>query len=173
MVDEEFVCFYDQNFILQHPLTAANIIDYFATSQFYDRTCLNEILKMQSQFANIDINHRLKTTPGFYYTLEHEADGLFIIAKNEFENQQTTLLKLYYCIHGHIYCAPTTKALSESRLIDSLWYLNEALDKYEEQKKFKWLEGFQYREERKPQGSDDKEVKFVLETLHDFEKNIK
>lgn len=172
MVDEEFVCFYDQSFLAQNQLTAANIIDYFSTSQFYDRECLNEILKMQSQFANIDIKHRLTTTPGFYYILEHEADGLFVIAKNEYENQRTTRLKLYYCIHGHIYCAPTTKALSESRLIDSLWYLNEALDRYEEQKRFDWLEGFRYREEKKSQGGDDKEMKFVLETLHDLERMV-
>ena len=172
MADEEHVCAYDQNFLAASPLTSANIMEYFSNFQFYERGCLNEILRMQSQFANIDISHRLTTTPGFYYILEHEAPGLFVIAKKEFDGARTTILRLYYCIHGYIYVAPSARAISESRMIDALWHLSEALDRYEEQKRFSWLQGFQFRREQRTEEADAKEAKFVLEALHDFEKSI-
>lgn len=173
MADEEHVCAYDQNFLAAHPLTAANIIEYFSIFQFYDRGCVNEILRMQSQFADIDINHRLTTTPGFYYILEHEAPGLFVIAKKEFDGSRTAILRLYYCIHGCIYSAPSARAISESRMTDALWHLSDALDRYEDQKRFSWLQGFQFRQEQKTDGADAKEVKFALEALHDFEKTAR
>ena len=32
-----------------YPLTAATAMDYFALSPFYDRTCVNEVIKMQKR----------------------------------------------------------------------------------------------------------------------------
>lgn len=172
MADEESLCFYDQNFLAAQPLCAANVMEYFATSQFYDRGCVNEILRMQSQFASIDIQHRLTTTPGFYYVLEEEADELFVIAKKEFDGHGTSMLKAYYCMHGHIYCAPTARAVSEARIIDGLWQLNEALDQYEALKRYGWQHGPLFREEQRPLEDTATEINFVLEALHDFEKML-
>lgn len=168
-MEEESLCFYDQNFLDQAPLTAENIIRYFSLSPFYDKGCLNEILKMQSQFANIDISHKLTTLPGFYYILEHNVQDLFVISKKNNTGQRTSTLRMYYCISGYIYCAPTVRAVSESRIVDSLSYLNEALDKYEEMKTFDWLKGFRFRTEEGDRQAQDGDIKFVFETLHDFE----
>lgn len=178
MPEEEHICFHDPNFLASFPLTHDNILQYFSTSQFYDSTCINEILKMQSQFAGIDIGHKLTTTPGVYYQVVDNMDSnmdnsLFIIAKKKFDGTNTTTLKLYYCIHGYIYAAPTTKLISEARMTDALWYLSEALNHYEDQKKFNWLEGFKYKKEDKAENDDVEEVKFMLEALHDFEKGMK
>ncbi|ELA41749.1 uncharacterized protein VICG_01253 [Vittaforma corneae ATCC 50505] len=168
-MEEESLCFYDQNFLTQNQLTPENIIQYFSFSPFYDKGCLNEILKMQSQFANIDISHKLTTLPGIYYILEHHNTDLFIIAKKKNTDQKTATLKVYYCMYGYIYCAPTARAVSNSKAIDCLSYLNEALNKYEEIKSFDWLRGFQLRADEGNSESQADDVKFVFETLHDFE----
>lgn len=172
-MDEESLCFFDQNFIAQQPLTAQNIIEYFSCSQFYDRSCLNEILKMQSQFANIDISNKITQIAGIYYILEHSADGLFAIAKKENSGYKTITLKVYYCVFGYIYCAPTVKSISDSRAIDCLLFLNSALDKYEKRKSFSWLKGLQFRKEDKSKDVNQSEIKFLYETIHDFESKRK
>lgn len=168
-MEEELLCFYDQNFLAQTPLTPENIVKYFSLSPFYDKSSLNEILKMQSQFANIDVSHKLTTLQGFYYVLEHSSTDLFIIARKNNTGQRTTIQRMYYCIHGYIYCAPTVKAISDSRSVDSLSYLNDALDKYEEMKTFDWLKGFRFRAEEGDEVVKADDIKLVFETLHDFE----
>lgn len=168
-MEEESLCFYDQNFLAQGQLTPENIIQYFSFSPFYDKSCLNEILKMQSQFANIDISHKLTSLPGTYYILEHSSTDLFVIAKKRNTGQETATLRMYYCIYGYIYCAPTARAVSNSRTIDSLSYLNEALDRYEEMKSFDWLKGLRFRTNEEDNGMQADDIKFVFEALHDFE----
>lgn len=171
MQSEEHTCFYNQNFIAVNPLTKDTIIEYFSLSQFYDRGCINEILKMQSQFANIDISHKLTTTVGFYYILSEEFDNLFIIEKREFDGNKTFVLKVYYCMFGYIYTAPTAKSISECRIIDSFFRLNSALLAYEEKKKFNWLSGFQFKNESEIKEKDEKDKNFMLEILSEFELN--
>lgn len=166
--EEESMCFFDPNFINAHPLTTGNILEYFSLSKFYDKQSLNEILKMQSQFANIDISGKLTSTVGVYYILEFQADNLFVIGKKENDGQSTRILKMYYCMFGYIYCAPTHGRISDSRMMDALFYLNEAIDKYEEIKTFHWLEGFKYREYSRDGEENQEEAKFLFEVLHDF-----
>lgn len=43
----EHVSFRHQAWLQEFPLTAETVLDYFAWSDFYDRTCLNEQMKMQ------------------------------------------------------------------------------------------------------------------------------
>jgi len=168
MLEEEYLCFYDQNFISTYGLSSSNIVDYFSSSQFYNRQCVNEILKMQSQFANIDISDKLTSTIGFYYILEHQADNLFVIAKKEFDGYTTIVLKVYYCMFGYIYCAPTLKSISDARTIDCLSHLNDALDKYEQKKKFSWLRGLEFKDKREDNEKNKEDTKLMFEIFHEF-----
>ncbi|KAM0680557.1 Mediator of RNA polymerase II transcription subunit 6 [Glugoides intestinalis] len=168
-MEDESKCFYDQAFLAQCNLTIENVMVYFALSPFYDKSSLNEILKMQSQFANIDISHKLTQLPGFYYTVDYSAHDLFIIVRKENRNNKTTITRVYYCMCGHIYCAPTIKAISDSRTIDILQYLNKSLDKYEEMKTFNWIQGFQFKKDDENVKANAEDIKFVFEALHDFE----
>lgn len=164
MINEDEICFYDSAFISCQGLTRDNILEYFRNSQFYERTCVNEILRMQTQYTELDINSRLRTTIGVYYVVEHEANNLFVIAKMKFDGKNTETKKIYYSIFGYIYAAPLVKNVLESHMIDGLWHLNNALNKYTEINKLVWLK----KNDEKYDNSD--ELKRNLEILHDFGK---
>lgn len=168
MSKEEYTCFYDQNFLNENGLNDANIIQYFSLSQFYDKQCLNEVLKMQSQFANLDISDKLTTSIGFYYILEYSTDNLHIISKKEYDGEKTVILRTFYCMFGYIYISPTIKAISDARIIDTLSYLNDALDKYEELKKFNWINGFTFSNPEITDEAQLNDIKFLNEVLHEF-----
>lgn len=168
-MEEESICFFDQNFIARQPLTPQNVIEYFSSSQFYDRICLNEILKMQSQFANIDISDKITKVVGIYYSLEFSADNLFVIAKKDNNGHKTVIIRMYYCISGYIYCAPTMKSVSDCRAIECLFHLNSAIDKYRKRRSFNWVKGLQFRKDDKIKEVNQNDVKFLFEILHDFE----
>ncbi|KAI5168650.1 mediator of RNA polymerase II transcription subunit 6 [Pancytospora epiphaga] len=170
MTDNEQAYFYDPGFLSQQSLNSGNIMEYFSRSQYYDKTSINEILKMQSQFAGIDISSRLGELEGIFYVLEYEAEGIFIIAKKENGSKGTRYVKMYYCIHGHIYCAPSARAISECRLTNAFWYINEALDVYDEQKRYSWIDGFKFTREREKEKEGGSEIKFMTEVLHEFER---
>ena len=45
-------------------------LEYFALSQFYDRTCLNEQLKMQKTLSAEAVRDKLQRLPGVLYQLD-------------------------------------------------------------------------------------------------------
>lgn len=49
--DLEHVCFRDVAWLQSFPLTDESVLDYFAMSPFYDRTCNNEVLRMQARYV--------------------------------------------------------------------------------------------------------------------------
>ena len=169
MLKEDQTCFFNQNYLQSSTLSPETVLDYFSLSQFYEKSSVNEILKMQSIYANIDISVFLSTTVGIHYNLEYNKDDFYIIAKKEFDGTNTIVHKLYYCMFGYIYTAPSASAVSKCRLIDSLWHLNEALDIYEDKKRFNWISGFSFTEEPAAVNQNDKENKIMLDILHEFE----
>lgn len=52
MENLEHVCFRDVSWLqINGGLRAEMVLEYFSLSQFYDRTCNNEVLKMQARFT--------------------------------------------------------------------------------------------------------------------------
>ncbi|KAL0266109.1 UNVERIFIED_CONTAM: hypothetical protein PYX00_011825 [Menopon gallinae] len=49
----EEVCFIDPCWLAKNVLNPSNALEYFSSSPFYDRTCNNEVLKMQSKFRKV------------------------------------------------------------------------------------------------------------------------
>ena len=56
MNGEDLTCvsFKDTAFLRMFGLSEANALDYFAQSQFYDPLCINEQLKMQARFNELN-----------------------------------------------------------------------------------------------------------------------
>jgi mediator of RNA polymerase II transcription subunit 6 len=109
--DLSSVCFKDVLFLQQHGLELGNCIDYFATSPFYDQTCIREQKRMQSQFNALELDE--SKLVGVDYVCEQHED-LFIVRKL---NAKRMLEQVYYIINGTIYKAPELEELVNSRLV--------------------------------------------------------
>lgn len=130
MSDLSHVCFRDVAWLQNIPLDDTSVMDYFAMSQFYDRTCNNEVLKMQARFTdNAALLSQLHKMTGVEYAvLSSQPPKLFIIAKQQRHSpEKTSILSLHYVLDGSIYMAPSVHGVIGSRVTLSLYYLNEAL----------------------------------------------
>ncbi len=114
------------------------VLEYFSYSPFYDRTCLNEHLKMQNMPAQ-DAARLLARLPGVIYQLqeplpEGKANQLYVIRKFSRGMQAggggaaETTLRYYYVLDNVIYEAPTLAAVVRARLQRLGWYLSGAFD---------------------------------------------
>lgn len=130
MTDLAHVCFRDVAWLQLFPLNKTTVLDYFAMSQFYERTCNNEVLKMQARFTdNEALFQQLHKMTGIEYAvLKSVSPNLFIIAKRtRVSPTQTKVLACYYVIDGSIYMAPNLYTVACSRLSASMHYLREAI----------------------------------------------
>lgn len=115
------------------PLTEATVLDYFALSQFYDRTCTNEQLRMQTRFTTTAAGGqaivRLEDMVGIEYVVHKVLPPhLFIIHKRlRHSEADVDVLASYYILDGTIYQAPSLLSLLKCRVTSSLAYLNEAI----------------------------------------------
>ena len=120
-------------------LNRETVIDYFAHSQFYDRTCLNEQLRMQRDLPREIAHQRLQELPGIMYRLDEarseerppmEATGaqtLYVIKKlSRDRHGLESTLRYYYVLNGVIFEAPTIAAIVRVRLLRLGFYLRDA-----------------------------------------------
>lgn len=142
MENLEHVMYRSQAFLSAMPLNPSNVLLYFSTSQFYDKTSCNEILRMQTQFTgNIELNENielmLEDMVGIQYKLDEcIGDNLYVIYKIErFSNSYFEILDVYYVLDGNIYQAPKNYNLINSRLDNYYYLLSECLDALEKRKK--------------------------------------
>jgi MED6 mediator sub complex component len=117
----------DKVWLTYFPLNAETALDYFALSQFYDRACNNELIKMQRLDPAL-----ISTMEGIEYTLvSPSAPNLFRIAKSKrviTPQPSVTLLAVYYVVNGVVYQAPSAHAVLSSRVLQSLHYMRNAFD---------------------------------------------
>ncbi|KAK7103867.1 mediator of RNA polymerase II transcription subunit 6-like [Littorina saxatilis] len=109
-------------------LNQNNILDYFSerSNPFYDRTCNNEVIKMQR--LSID---QLVNMTGLEFTLLHAQEPiLYVIRKqNRHSPTQVTPLADYYIIGGIVYQGPDLGSVINSRMLNTLFHLQSAFDK--------------------------------------------
>lgn len=108
-------------------LNTSNVMDYFSerTNPFYDRTCNNEIVKMQR--LNPD---QLVNMTGLEYMLLHVQEPiLYVIRKlHRHSPTQVTVLAEYYIIAGVVYQAPDLGSIINSRLLTTTSTIQSAFD---------------------------------------------
>ncbi|KMV66703.1 RNA polymerase II transcriptional regulationmediator [Encephalitozoon cuniculi EcunIII-L] len=168
---EENISFVDQRFLGSKPLDDTNVLEYFSGSPFYDKSCNNEILKMQTQFRGLDQKSKLFSMVGIFYEVEssnHEKT-LFVIRKAYNHGDTAETLGMYYIIHGHVYAAPTNYSIYRCRMGDSMWQLNSFIDRMMEKRRFNPFSPPKGRRLAKSL-EDSKDLDFMMEIFNDFKK---
>lgn len=115
-------------------LSTHNVMDYFSerTNPFYDRTCNNEVLKMQRvgmQGAG-PIDQHLPSMVGVEYMLLCAQEPiLYVIRKQQRHSpSQVTTLADYYIVAGVVYQAPDLASVLSSRLLSAVAHLQSAFE---------------------------------------------
>lgn len=124
-------------------LNAMNILDYFGdrTNPFYERGCNNEIIKTQRLHPDQIFN-----MTGTEYVLLFCQEPLFIIRKNHRNSPtQVVPLALYYVINGIAYQAPDLASVINSRLVNSLHYMQSAFHESLSYSRFHPFRGYSWQ----------------------------
>ncbi|KAK2184178.1 hypothetical protein NP493_277g02016 [Ridgeia piscesae] len=99
-------------------LNQGNILDYFAerSNPFYDRTCNNEIVRMQRLSSD-----QLNNMVGLEYVLLHVQEPILYVIRKQHRHSptQATPLADYNIIAGVVYQAPDLGSVINSRLVSA------------------------------------------------------
>uniref|UniRef100_A0A2M4ATS0 Mediator of RNA polymerase II transcription subunit 6 n=1 Tax=Anopheles triannulatus TaxID=58253 RepID=A0A2M4ATS0_9DIPT len=136
-----WISWHDSNWI--PVLNPGNVMDYFSekSNPFYDRTCNNEIVRMQRQSLEM-----LNNMTGMEYILLHVQDPiLYVIRKqHRYSPTEATPLADYYIIAGTVYQAPDLASVFNSRILSTVHHLQTAFDeassysRYHPSKGYSW-----------------------------------
>jgi len=110
-------------------LNQANVMDYFSerTNPFYDRTCNNEVLKMQKLGV---LDAQLTNMQGTEYCLLHVQEPILYVIRKQIRHSptQVTPVSDYYIIAGVIYQAPDIGSVLNSRILTGVSHLQAAFE---------------------------------------------
>lgn len=135
------ICFKDVIWLQTHQLGHSTVLDYFSTSPFYEKSCNNEILKMQQRPVT---ESTLSMLIGIEYIVaESSTSSSCYIIYHQLRKSPTSvqLLQVYYVLDGVIYSCPNLHDLVVSRLRTSLYHISKAMDKAIESNTFTSLSG--------------------------------
>lgn len=108
-------------------LNTTNVMEYFsqASNPFFDRTCNNEIVKMQR--LNPD---QLLNMSGLEYALLHVQEPILYVIRKQHRHspQQVTPLAEYYIIAGIVYQAPDLASVLNSRLLSAVYHIQSSFE---------------------------------------------
>ncbi|XP_019533888.3 mediator of RNA polymerase II transcription subunit 6 [Aedes albopictus] len=136
-----WISWHDSNWI--PILNPANIMEYFSekSNPFYDRTCNNEIVRMQRQSLEL-----LGNMTGVEYILLHVQDPILYVIRKQHRHSPTeaTPLADYYIIAGTVYQAPDLASVFNSRILSTVHHLQSAFEeassyaRYHPSKGYSW-----------------------------------
>ncbi|KAI3651855.1 hypothetical protein MP228_003158 [Amoeboaphelidium protococcarum] len=149
--------FRDVAWLQTYGLGAVNALDYFATSQFYDPTCNNEVVKMQTKFNNLaEMGDMMIRMVGVEYVLAHVQEPiLYVIRKQKRKSEiEVELLETYYILEGTVYMAPSLKDVITSRLMHCSQSLQSMVQLIQQKSVFSLQDGFRWIAEDQSQLQD-------------------
>eukprot|EP00308_Calcidiscus_leptoporus_P017618 CAMPEP_0119374920 /NCGR_PEP_ID=MMETSP1334-20130426/33421_1 /TAXON_ID=127549 /ORGANISM="Calcidiscus leptoporus, Strain RCC1130" /LENGTH=186 /DNA_ID=CAMNT_0007393119 /DNA_START=51 /DNA_END=611 /DNA_ORIENTATION=- len=133
----------DKAWLESFPLNAFTVLDYFSHSQFYDKTCINEFVKMQRGLSAAEMEATMAKMTGFEYVLHaaHEvkasghnpAHSLYVILRQRRAVKpkgppELTPVCYYYVLDGVAYEVPSVQEVLKERLMRIGWLLDGAFD---------------------------------------------
>jgi mediator of RNA polymerase II transcription subunit 6 len=108
-------------------LTQSNVMEYFCqtSNPFYDRTCNNEIIKMQRQDPS-----QLQNMKGIEYSLLHVQEPVLYVIRKNYRQAPDKISPManYYVLGGTVYQCPDLKSVLNSRLLSTLHLIDSAFD---------------------------------------------
>jgi len=126
-------------------LNQSNVMDYFSerSNPFYDRTCNNEVLKMQ-KLGIADV--QLQNMQGTEFILLHVQEPILYVIRKQIRHSptQVTPVSDYYIIAGVVYQAPDLGTLLNSRITSAVSHLQSGFEeargysKYHPSKGYWW-----------------------------------
>ncbi|KAK2148390.1 hypothetical protein LSH36_500g01037 [Paralvinella palmiformis] len=125
-------------------------MDYFSerTNPFYDKTCNNEIVKMQRLSPE-----QLSNMTGMEYILLHVQEPILYVIRKQHRTspQQAIPLADYYIIAGVVYQAPDLGSVLNSRLLNTINSLQTAFDEAQSYSKYHPSKGYWWKFKDKEQ----------------------
>jgi len=128
------------------PLNRNTVLDYFKFSDFYDRTCNNELIIQQ----NVD-PAKIKTLTGIEYELDADIakdDSYYLLRKQHRDSPRSVrVLSWYYVVNdeqpggtgplrGTVFPLPDLHAVLRMNLTTSMFYVNSAFKELSEAAKY-------------------------------------
>jgi len=124
-------------------LNQSNVMDYFTerTNPFYDRTCNNEVLKMQKLGV---LDAQLTSMQGTEYCLLHVQEPILYVIRKQHRHTptQVTPISDYYIIAGVIYQAPDLGSVLNSRILTGVGHLQKAFEEAREYSRYHPSRGY-------------------------------
>lgn len=141
-------------------LSQANVMDYFAerSNPFYERTCNNEILKMQ-KLGVADM--QLQNMQGTEYQLLHVQEPILYVVRKQIRHSPTQVTPVtdYYIVAGVVYQAPDLGTLLNSRIITSVSHLQSAFEEARSYSRYHPSRGYWWDFGKDKEGEKKKKVK--------------
>ena len=160
-------------------LSQSNVMDYFTerTNPFYDRTCNNEVLKMQKLGV---LDAQLTNMQGTEYCLLHVQEPILYVIRKQTRHSptqvtsrdgpsypyshllQVTPVTDYYIIAGVIYQAPDLGSVLNSRILTGVGHLQKAFQEAREYSRYHPSRGYWWdfgKEKEKEEATKKKKEK--------------
>ncbi|XP_063703259.1 mediator of RNA polymerase II transcription subunit 6 [Culicoides brevitarsis] len=119
------ISWHDSNWI--PILNTQNVMDYFSekSNPFYERTCNNEVVRMQRQSMD-----NLSNMIGVEYILLHVQEPILYVIRKQHRHspESVTPLADYYIIAGIVYQAPNLENVFSSRILSTVQHLQSAFE---------------------------------------------
>uniref|UniRef100_A0A8C9FPR5 Mediator of RNA polymerase II transcription subunit 6 n=1 Tax=Pavo cristatus TaxID=9049 RepID=A0A8C9FPR5_PAVCR len=150
-------------------LNNGSVLDYFSerSNPFYDRTCNNEVVKMQ----RMTLDH-LNQMVGVEYILLHAQEPILFIIRKQQRQSPTQVIPLadYYIIAGVIYQAPDLGSVINSRVLTAVHGIQSAFEeamsycRYHPSKGYWWhFKDQEEREKAKPKAKKKEEPSSIFQ----------
>ncbi|XP_032219620.2 mediator of RNA polymerase II transcription subunit 6 [Nematostella vectensis] len=139
-------------------LSPANVLDYFSqrTNPFYDRTCNNEVVKMQ----RLDPATLLSMT-GIEYSVIHVQDPILFVIRKQHRHSATQVTPMadYYILAGIVYQAPDLCSVVNSRMLSALHNFQSAFKEAVSYSRYHPSKGYWWQFKETQKSSDSKQKK--------------